>query len=401
MHELFARDMDLPLQTIFLDLDPPALKNSRLVCRQWSDFIKRRVLGTWKKRQLAYHWRHADPTVKSVELQLNINNPEGDPLLNELAVRCPVQSLSCDDSVVVCGMADNTAKVYSIGTLALLKDLDCRPLTHFEPQLGCIGRVRSDVGQDVVATASDKGDVSVWKKLDWSCVYKKSPHGNVAVTEVKVLPDLIITAGDDGLLALLSWDGEKVSLMRKIGDGPHQPFPLPGNFLDSDGEWVLFGTRMGSLQVWSITDAEECRSISIDTPIIRSVALSYPYGVIVGYGNRVNVWDLETGEQVRKIDLGTSWEIHHNKNILVGTDITRGVFPTRHRVQIFNLHQVISPELERPLWRRTKYLENGFKQMRSCVNSSCLVAVQGNRLHVWDFGNSGNFTENPDVDSDA
>ena len=45
---LFARDLDFPLQSIFLSLDPVSLKNSRLVNKQWNYFIKHRVWGTKK-----------------------------------------------------------------------------------------------------------------------------------------------------------------------------------------------------------------------------------------------------------------------------------------------------------------------------------------------------------------
>ena len=427
MNGLFSRDMDLPLQTIFLELDPPSLKNSRLVCGRWNDFIKRRVWGGKKdgkansklKKRLAYHWIHADPTVKSVELQLDIFYPEREPgyvwsyeRIRE--IRCPVQSLSCDDSMVVCGLVDDTAKVYDIQTLALLKDLDCCPLLPHQPEHGLnYGGVRSDVGQDVVATVTDKGDVSVWKKSDWSLLYKQSPHGNVKVNEVKVLPDLIITAGDNGRLSLLSWDGEMFSLRRMIGEGLRPPWDELQNMLhcgirgihglDSDGEWVLFASMAVGLQLWSLTDDVVGPSISIDTQTIISVALSYPYGVIFGHFMNgpnvrvVQVWDLVTGQLVRNVNADTVYRTGYNNSIMVGTKALWTPEPTQHGIQFFNLQQITSPKLETPLWRRRKYLEDGDQLVVSSVNTSCLVAVQGDRLHVWNFWNCDKFSDNPDT----
>ena len=49
---LLARDMDLALQIIFLDLDPVSLKHCRLVCQQWSSFIKRRIHPKLRKLDL-------------------------------------------------------------------------------------------------------------------------------------------------------------------------------------------------------------------------------------------------------------------------------------------------------------------------------------------------------------
>ena len=34
------------------------------------------------------------------------------------------------------------------------------------------GEVQQDIGKEVVATVTDKGDVSVWRRHDWSRVYK-------------------------------------------------------------------------------------------------------------------------------------------------------------------------------------------------------------------------------------
>ena len=42
---LFDSDLDEALQLVFLSLDPESLKASRLVCKAWDTFIKRRVWG--------------------------------------------------------------------------------------------------------------------------------------------------------------------------------------------------------------------------------------------------------------------------------------------------------------------------------------------------------------------
>ena len=76
--------------------------------------------------------------------------------------------------------------------------------------------LRTWAGMWLVATGTTKGDVSVWRKTDWSNVFKEHLHGGWGVWHVKVVANLIITGGDDARLALFSWDGNQVSLMRMI-----------------------------------------------------------------------------------------------------------------------------------------------------------------------------------------
>ena len=193
------------------------------------------------RQRLSYHWIHATPIVKSAILRLESR----------------VTTLSCDDTVLVCGMVNGHANVYDLASLNLLAVLDCRP--HHD-NLSYMG-VTSDVGRDVVATISRKGDVSVWRKADWSNVFKESLHGDRSVWHVKVVANLIITGGDDARLALLSWDGNQVSLMRMIEEETALLNRITG--LDSDGEWLLYGTRK-ELKVWNLPENKMVYSCDLE-----------------------------------------------------------------------------------------------------------------------------------------
>ena len=189
-----------------------------------------------------------------------------------------------------------------------------------------------------------------------------------------------------------------------MGRGLHKfPFPVPYELpkriygLDSDGEWLLYGT-MTKLSVWNLTQHSLVHSY--DVTIVRSVALNYPHAVVAGDGNKLVIWDLRTGQQVRKLGVDTAYAIHHSKSILVGSDNTWGD-PMRHRINFFDLEQITNSQLNGPLWKRRKYLEDGMQAVKSCVNTSCVVAVQGNRLHVWDLWNCDQFNDNPDDFSDV
>merc|ERR1712241_1276768 len=64
--ELFNRELEEILLTIFLSLDPSSLKNSRLTCSQWNEFILRWIWGSnaarkYLGRKLHQNWRLEEP----------------------------------------------------------------------------------------------------------------------------------------------------------------------------------------------------------------------------------------------------------------------------------------------------------------------------------------------------
>ena len=136
---------------------------------------------------LANHWIYATPLVKYVDLE------------KQEKTEHVISSISCDDSVLVCGMGDDTAKVYDLINFSLVAILNRRPLDEaheahyvevriFQDITKDTGSFSSDIGKDVVATVTQSGDVSVWKRSDWSNLYKQSHHRNLPATAVKVLP---------------------------------------------------------------------------------------------------------------------------------------------------------------------------------------------------------------------
>jgi len=389
---LFSKDLDLILQTIFLLLDPVSLKHSRLVCRQWGYFIKHRVWGCEAgskpnfclRNRLAYHWRHAKPTVRSLEVDMN--------------VYVTINSVSCDNSVVVCGMRNSTAKVYDIQNLELLAELNCMPRPSKElrrlQQWGqphiLEGSVESDVGQDIVATVTDTGVVSVWKKTDWSNLYKENPHGNKFVFDIQVFSNKIITFTDDGVLTILSWDGNRVSKVRMLNTLGEEPLTEIRSF-DTDGEWLVVGMDT-KLNVWRLSDNAFVHSI--DKPFTKSVdvALSYPYVVIskASGENGMSVWDLRTGQQVRQFGLNEDCWIKLYGSILMGGLLDENFIKVT--LSLFSLKQITRPELKEPVWSRMIHLP-GPGGLNVCINTSCLMAVNGNKLRVFDFWNSNEFSD--------
>ena len=87
----FAKDLDELLQLVFLGLDPASLKASRLVCRAWHSFIRRRLWGCGKSRgrleaKLRSRWRNGHPVVE-----------------RRVRRSGKVYHISCDQERVYCG----------------------------------------------------------------------------------------------------------------------------------------------------------------------------------------------------------------------------------------------------------------------------------------------------------
>ena len=107
MQELFDRELELILKKIFLFLDPKSLKNSKLTCSQWRDFIDKNI---WKsesasvKNQLHHKlisgWKWEEP--------VRITNKE---------FPTEVDRLVCDSEVIVCSLWSFTAIILSKGSL--------------------------------------------------------------------------------------------------------------------------------------------------------------------------------------------------------------------------------------------------------------------------------------------
>ena len=78
LQELFARELEHIIETIFLFLDPKSLKNSKSTCIQWKEFIDRRI---WKSktgkeelnRKLIFQWKSEKPE-KWVIIKLKVHD---------------------------------------------------------------------------------------------------------------------------------------------------------------------------------------------------------------------------------------------------------------------------------------------------------------------------------------
>ena len=322
---LFNCDLDEALQLVFLSLDPASLKASRLVCKAWNSFIKRRVWGSPRARaglrgRLLRHWKSASAMVGTWE-------------------RCKeVYSIACDEDRVYCGTADQYLQVFCISSAKLIYERFCAiedegvelfdGLMAGEGEEGLDTRpgVQLDLGELLLAAITLGGVVSIWEKHTGNQLYLDRPHGKVGVFGVRVWQGLtsgkVITGAADGSLVLLNNKDGTWTVGQKVSTGKSYI-----THLDSDGDTLSVGTHTG-VQLWKIEEGNnsegdvETRLNHMGGPleergpklVVWMLVISQPYILIVGgeEWSGVQVWSVATGELLRHFDPDTHY---HNLQI--------------------------------------------------------------------------------------
>merc|ERR1719270_2011748 len=341
---LFDSDLDEALQLVFLSLDPESLKASRLVCKAWDAFIKRRVWGSPRARlglrgRLLRHWKGASAQV---------NNLLGD--------KCKeVYSMACDEERVYCGTADQHIQVFVIASAKLLYQRYCaseEEVILYDGQLeneeGSRAGVQLDLGKDLLAAITLGGVVSVWQKQTVDQLFLGRPHGHVGVYGVQVWGDVVITGAADASLVLLSNMQGTWTVTQKVTTGTSYI-----THLDSDGDMLAVGTHTG-VQLWKVekrmnTEGDVETRLSHTGGLLEErgaklvvwmLVVSRPYVVVVGgeeWGG-VQVWSLKTGELVRRLDQ----DIHYHN-----VQLNRYGLITITEIKDFAWDQLYQPEDER------------------------------------------------------
>ena len=282
--------LDELLTKVFLYLDPGSLHQAKLVCVAWCIFIQDNIWerDSIRKKLQSHHltrWKRADHDDR------------------EWVVRCMkeevVVSLACDEWVLLAGLNNGLAKVYSIETCGFVNLLNCRDDYY---DLGPSDEeilVYSDIGDYLIATTTSKGVIIVRNKVTYALFYKDSHHGDHPVHAVKVSGDLVVTGGKQDVAVMRHRrktigrdDSEYMEELCRFSD--HSSGVITN--VDCDGSLVLAGTSR-CLLLWSV-EAQQCIK-RIQSGFINSLILNFPFGFTVGAGPSGGVWDLVTGEMIR------------------------------------------------------------------------------------------------------
>ena len=101
-------------------------------------------------------------------------------------------SLACDDWILIAGLSDGLAKVYSIDSGQFVTLLNCRldqyDLGPTEDQV----LLTVDIGHRLVVTASTDGTVIVRNRQTFGSVYRAAHHGDTPIMALKVAPCALV-----------------------------------------------------------------------------------------------------------------------------------------------------------------------------------------------------------------
>ena len=152
--ELFSKELEEILQKIFLFLDPKSLKNSKLTCSWWREFIDTRISRSPSARnvlhgRLSANWKNGDQ-VKVSKVRLDF--------YPSIAV--------CDDAVMVFGDEDTgRCRVLNSSIHELLYDTTLHPLHPLVDDIS--------IGQDFICFFSHNLFVTIVDKFTGNTEFKE------------------------------------------------------------------------------------------------------------------------------------------------------------------------------------------------------------------------------------
>ena len=252
------------------------------MCRAWNDFIRKRL---WRS---PYGLRKLRDRLRG---QYFTEQPEETVLQVAAGVGLESQVWTCkaDEKIVVCGLLNGTANVFSTETRTLLTVLDCQSSG---------GTMRLSLSDSFIVAASSYGVLSVWSRKDYGLIFRDDSLHQSEVTGVKISEPLLITGDSGGVVNCLTVSGTAVRSENLLVDERR-----PVTDLDLRQNIILLGS-LSSLRVGTLSKDGSLASLKlIKTGHILECKLFHPFAIISGgkYRKGIQVWDLRAGALVRSL----------------------------------------------------------------------------------------------------
>ena len=196
--------------------------------------------------------------------------------------------MAADSSIIVCGLLNGVAHVFSATTHCLVTVLDCQ-------SSGVL--VRLSLDQDHIAASSSHGVISVWERAGYSLVLRDSAsHAGADVRGLRILRGILVTGDTRGQLSVFRVSSHNV---RRIRAEVNEKLPI--NHIDFDGHWILTGS-VSALRMMSMT-WDSASSKRLKTGYIACCSLLYPLAATSGlkYSRGIKIWDLESGRLLTSV----------------------------------------------------------------------------------------------------
>ena len=253
--------------------------------------------------------------------------------------------------------------------------------------------VQLDVGDDVVASLTESGVISVWDKETGELAYQERHHGAVSVFAVKVARGAVLTGAKDGSLVKLELceevEGWRVT-QRLETDLPEI------SHIDSDGRIAVVSTST-CLRVWDLEEGvvlEEGDPVAVEAWMFW---MCHPFVVIVGGENwpGIQVWNIVERSRIRDIDIdGKKFHnVHSNGAFVAISEIKElwcGDAGEDCLIFVFSIEELLDRNIsDDKLWRKGAICRQLFSEgeVKGAVNTTSLVISQGKTFSKQDFWN--------------
>ena len=360
---LFSKELEEILQKIFLFLDPKSLKNSKLTCSRWREFIERRI---WKSpsarkvlhRRLYSNWKNEDQVeVSKIRLDFYPN------------------IVVCDNAVMV--FADDETgryRVFSSSTYELLYGITLDQLAEVSIGQDFIGLRSSDCFVTIIDKFTGKTE---FEEMNYECWSLKMIGNTVFAIAYKPHADLFILSKNS---QTFEWTKE----VQKTGihnDDESPYFPITG-----DRYYILIASR-DRIHLWDWRNgmhsgqSVQCRNVAM-------IEFSNPYTFAavesidgIHHSEYVRIFNIFTEEVIRNIYFESSYVF----SLEVGQRFCCVAAPGRAgeeiKCRIFDIEEVTRETTENDqLWQRNVGV--GYPV---AIMTSKMVIVRDRTVKIYDF----------------
>lgn len=203
-----------------------------------------------------------------------------DAMFHEGSILC----LYFDSKIMVTGSSDNSCIIWELPTFKPVKKI----YRH------TAGVLDVCLDADHVAACSKDGSISVWDRHDPEYQMKVRLVGHRGpVNALKILGDLIVSAGGDALVKLWS-----ISEGRCIRDFRGHTRGLACIAFSSDAKKIVSGGNDNAIRIWD-TDSGECLHVLTGhKSLVRSLHVFSGKIISGSYDQVIKIWDLESGKLI-------------------------------------------------------------------------------------------------------
>ena len=384
LQNLFDFGLEEILQKIFLNLDPKSLKNAKLTCTTWKEFIDRRIWNSRTARgllhsELIFRWKNeVEEPMKVCERDVS-------------GYGMYITFVVCDLQVILCSLRSGKVLAFDANACEFLYSLDLSSsLTT--------GGVQMDVSKKhAMIVCENSGLVLILDKITGKVLFRdfshnehfsRGLHQSSSVLGLKMLKNVGVAGTQSGKICFIRnlnnndensiWETQTVD--SGISDITH---------IEGDEQMLVIGSRSGAY-LW---DTKEMQIVPSETSVnvkVWMLSFHYPFVFVIGGNdwNGMKMFDIVKGKLERHIQNDIPFHnIHSNGRFILLSEMMNHRTPIN--VAIYDQNELLVPGLrDDDLWCRIyAYTSAGysFSSVIAVSNMTKYIVTNRNTLTVYDF----------------